>query len=279
MPANRSRTERWRENLEKIAERGGGLEITIDHGNTGEIRPSDLLWRVRVLNVGDHEIICETPGALGERIAIAPGTPLLCVMSVGQNRWMFHSEALGERRMPDGDRALRMRTPERVERCQRRTFDRISTASLSLPPVDCWPLVDPRSAATAEAANRVQIMDMHDAGITGTTTTSMFSEPEVGAQFHARLANIGGGGVGLEVNRRDASAVSATRLFWLKIDLRPIIPAPIGLTARLAHTHMDSGQNIYAGMAFEFGLNPSHKRFVIDQIGRYMREMQTSKAA
>ena len=52
---------------------------------------------------------------------------------------------------------------------------------------------------------------------------------------------------------------------------------PIAITARLAHTHIDSGQNLYAGMAFEFHFNPAHKQFVVEQICRYVTVLQSDQ--
>ena len=63
-------------------------------------------------------------------------------------------------------------------------------------------------------------------------------------------------------------------MFWLRINLTPHIPAPIGMTARLAHTHVESTQNIYAGLAFDFAYNPSHRQFVVDQVCRYVGSLQ-----
>jgi hypothetical protein len=58
-----------------------------------------------------------------------------------------------------------------------------------------------------------------------------------------------------------------------------VIPAPLEMTCRLAHTHSDHEQNVYCGMAFEFDLNPSHKAFVVDQISRYMNHLINQQRA
>jgi hypothetical protein len=46
------------------------------------------------------------------------------------------------------------------------------------------------------------------------------------------------------------------------------------MTARLAHMRLDSSMNIHAGLAFDFSFHPSHKQFVIEQIGRYVTTLQ-----
>ena len=98
--------------------------------------------------------------------------------------------------------------------------------------------------------------------------------PEVGPKFSARLVNVGGGGAGLVLDRSESAANERARLFWLRINLTPQIPAPIAVTARMVHTHLDSAQNLYAGMAFDFGFNPSHRQFVVEQICGYVTALQ-----
>lgn len=285
MPANRSRTDRWRSSLWKIYERGGGLEFTVDSGlaENGIEPASDLVWRVRVLDLNDDEIVIELPGTMGKTFEIAEGTRLIGIMAVGQNKWMFHTTVLGPIRKQSrhGEvAAIRIEMPTTVERCQRRSFDRISTKAITLPHVECWPLLDPRTAVPSEMANRVLILDLLDRDITGQAGGLMSDEmPEVGPGFDAELANIGGGGIGLQISRENAGSLDSCRMFWCRVNLTPFIPAPIALTAKLAHTHMDSQQNVYAGFAFDFGLHPSHKGFVIGQIERYLRMSQLRSAA
>src|SRR5690606_35522327 len=101
--------------------------------------------------------------------------------------------------------------------------------------------------------------------------------PDVGALFEARLVNISGGGLGLVVSRDNAAAVSQRPFLWLRFDLRPHIPHPIAVTARVAHTHLDSSQNLYAGLAFDFTHNPEHRQFVVDLLEEYARRLQADQ--
>lgn len=280
MPANRSRTERWRECLAQICERGGGLEFAVDQGP--DSNRSDLVWRVHVYRVEGKTILVEHPGSMGQSFPVPVGTPLVGVMAVGQNRWMFRTrvlavEAVGTRSGPG--RALRIESPESVERCARRHVDRTSTLGLNLPMVDCWPLLNVRSATPIEVANRVQVTDLLQSGGVARPIDDAAALPEVGPKFEARLANIGGGGVGLVIPRQDHVTVDSVHPYFLRIDLRPTVPAPLLLTARVAHTHIDSQQNTYAGMAFEFSLNAEHKAFVVGQIARYVGAMPRRAAA
>src|SRR5262245_65159190 len=79
--------------------------------------------------------------------------------------------------------------------------------------------------------------------------------PDVGPLFTAKLVNMSGGGLGLRIGPSEAGAAERRPFLWLRVDLRPQIPVPIAVTARLVHTHIDSGQNLYAGMAFDFAHN------------------------
>lgn len=278
MPASRSRTERWRECLQHIYERNGGLEISLARGG-GEPAAPDLLWRVRILSLGDDFIMVEKPAAAGRGLEMSAGASLLAVMAVGQNRWMFHTRILGEGAGSPGA-SLRLAMPESVTRCQRRDFLRIPTASLRLPRVQCWRVLDPSSVSAAEVANRALILDLERGAGPGDSgdDTEAWVLPTVGPGFSAHLMNIGGGGVGLLVEKGEASAAEHCRHLWMKIDLRPSVPAPLGMAARVAHVHLDHEQRLYVGVAFEFA-TPAHREFVISQIVRCLGAAARGRAA
>jgi hypothetical protein len=294
VPANRSRTDRWRQSLQKIYERGGGLEFAIDRGD-GQDAVKDLVWRVRVLDLNDDEIVVEQPGAMGQSFMINPGVDLVGILAVGQNKWMFKTKVVGttvnETRAGTFP-ALRLVMPQKVVRCMRRQVDRTSIAHINLPMVDCWKLIDPLSAVPLELANRVLVEGLASQGLTQGSSESQACDtsssdslddkyllPTVGPKFEARLANLGGGGVGLVVPKESRSDIDSGKVFWMRMDLRSVIPAPIVLTAKLVHTHIDSQQNTYAGMAFDFGINNQHKDFIIKQISRYINSVQQHKNA
>ena len=281
MPANRSRTDRWRQSLQKIYERGGGLEFAIDR-NDDQDEIKDLVWRVRVLDLSDDEIVIEQPGAMGQSFLIQQGISLVGIMAVGQNKWMFKTEVVGKcvnQTRSGSFPALRLRMPDKVVRCMRRQADRTSIANINLPSVECWKLLDPMSAVPIEVANRIQVEELVSKGSTAQAIDDQIALPTVGPKFEAQLANLGGGGVGLIVPKESRAEIDSGKGFWMRMGLRPSIPAPIVLTAKLVHTHIDSSQNTYAGMAFDFGMNNQHKDFIIKQIARYLGGMQESKKA
>ncbi len=280
MPANRSRTERWRDNLWQIYERGGSIEFALA-SDTSDAH-NDLVWRVRLLSVSDDEISVEQPFALGREIEVAESTPLVCAITIGQNRWMFRSSVTRRSRARgQGGRehtVLHVALPEHVERCQRRAFYRVATASLNLPQVQCWHLISPISAVAAEVANKALITGIASGRIASDGSIPEIALPEVGPRFQSSLVNIGGGGAGIVVSRESAQAANRFRTLWAHIDLRPRLPAPLGVVAKIAHTHIDSLQNVYLGLAFEFGHNLSHRDFIVSQILKYVEATLQQRA-
>jgi len=281
MPAVRSRTDNWRRSLQQIHERNGALEITLPTIETGgeDGAWQNLVWRVRILELSDDEIVVERPSALGVPMTLNEGVKLVAVMPIGQNRWMFHTQMLGATSSPlnrkQSVEGIRLRMPKTVERCQRRNFYRISTTGLAVPNVTCRPLLDPGSAPAAEFANRTRIQMMLEgqlAGVIHDDESAML--PEVGPPFPAKLINVGGGGAGMLVEPEDAPGLHSHAHFWVQIMLTPMISAPIGLVGRLAHTHIDSQQRVYAGFAFEFNHDQTHRKFVTDLLCKYVNDLQ-----
>jgi hypothetical protein len=88
------------------------------------------------------------------------------------------------------------------------------------------------------------------------------------------LLNLGGGGVGLRIDPSDAHMLNRHKIFWMRFALPPAQRTPICASAKLVHTHMESNHDTYAGMAFDFSFNPSHQKFVVDQICRYIAMQQ-----
>lgn len=276
MPANRSRTDRWRQSLEKICSRGGGLEFTVN--NRSDQGQKNLVWRVRLLDYDDNTLTLEHPGAMGLSFHIDEGVPLIGILSVGQNRWMFHTKTLASTTYDSRKgtfKALRVQMPDNVERCMRRNFDRTSTARVDLPAVSAWPLLNHNSSTPVEIANRMMIEQLREQSSVASAAFDPQMLPEVGPRFEAKLANIGGGGVGLVVDKDNRSALDSVQQFWLSINLMPAVPAPLVMVARMAHTHLDSQQNTYAGLAFDFSKSSGHKDFVINEIDRYIRDSQS----
>lgn len=281
MPATRSRTVHWLDCLRKIHERNGAIDIAVAR-DAEQLECSDVVWRVRIIDILDDAIIVEQPSAFGETIPLSKGVRLVGGMSVGQNRWMFHTQCLGhEPARPGSLPYLRLSMPERTERCSRRSFFRISTADLNLVKVRCWPLEDPTSAIAAETANRLRVLD----AIKSQSSVDAPAEepadlaiPTVGPRFDATMLNLSGGGLGLMVDIDDSAAVGSRPHLWLQIDLRPDIPAPLSVTGRVAHSHIDSAQNLYVGLAFDFTHNPEHRSFIANTLTEYIHMLQHRQA-
>lgn len=281
MPANRLRNQHWRQSLHQVCNRGGSIEIAIapEKSNRHEQPQSDLLWRVRLLRVEKEELLVEQPFALGKSIELSDGVELVAIMAIGQNRWMFRTSIIGLIAFDDHPRqsinALRLEVPASVERCSRRSHYRVETASLELPQVDIWPLLDPKTTLVAERANVLLVE-------AGDDTNSPYNDedlvlPEVGPQFTAKLLNLGGGGVGLHIDGRDSQMVNRYRQFWIRMTLPLDRPVPVCAAAKIVHVHMAASQDYYAGLAFDFSQNPSHQDFVAAQISRYIELQQQAQ--
>lgn len=283
MGASRSRTARWRECLSQIQQRGGGLEIALDQSDgTNAPASNSVVWRVRLYAVDDSALTIEMPGALGTSFPIRNNAKLIAVMAIGQNRWLFRTRVLGQAVTHVGRRefpALRIALPEAVERCPRRRTSRLSTTSLQLPGAQCWMLLDPESAIPAEVANRARINELLRSRTCERPSPELEAVllPTVGPSASAELANIGGGGVGLRFSRENCIELDTRHYYWLKLDLCPWVPAPLVVTARLAHVHSDASQIVHAGFAFDFSHDAEHRPFIIEQMKRCMRLMQEGR--
>jgi len=296
VPARRSRTQQWRRCLEEILERRGTLEIAVtrahfdgsktDAAGYHDQSPTHLLWRVRLLSVDDEHILVEQPVALGKTVELNPDVELAAIIAIGQNRWMFRTRTLAAMRVPGRDgrttSVLRLSVPDQIERCQRRHHYRVHTASLNLPDVELWPLLDPKSVLLAERLNEMQYrhqQEPHSEALMrdAESVNGEASLPEVGPRLTASLMNLGGGGVGLQVNAADAAALGRHKLYWMRFLLQPELATPICATGKLVHTHIESSQDVYAGMAFDFSFNPGHQQFVLDQICRYIALQQRAQ--
>jgi hypothetical protein len=282
MPANRSRTERYREGLQQVLERGGALEVSLAH-DTSEQLP-DMVWRVRLLGLGEDEMLVESPCAAGKSVTLPEGAELVGAFAIGQNRWMFRTRvqttAKGKTPWPAGmGGGLRLAMPEKVERCSRREHQRVSMAEVHVPHTDCWHLTEPSSVVSAEAATRAQMQDFEKRGVIASESDiSPLTVPVVGLRYGAKLMNVGGGGVGLLVPKESASVAQRAKLIWMRVDLRPVLPMPVGMVGKIVHAHLESTQDLYLGVSFEFAFNVSHRAFVLEQIEKYMQRLQQRHA-
>lgn len=272
MPASRSRTLEWRRSLEELCHKGGSLEVAITRDDG---RGHDLVWRLRILDVRDDGIVVENPGALGRALPLHVGTRLVAYIVIGQNRWEFRTAVLES--IPPGrhadarNGASRLSLPERVERCLRR-HARFDVGPLALPPVDVWPLLDPKSAVAAERANELAWAAFLEGKPVTTDEEALL--PTVGPKLTGHLANMGGGGAGLLIEPAQAGLLSRHRLFWVRLALGDGCPVPIVACAKLVHTHIDSSQRTYAGLSFDFAFNPAHQRTVAAQVEHSVRTLE-----
>ena len=141
MPAQRARTAGWKHCLQQICDRRGSLELAIRPPGemNGDAPRGDLLFRARLISIDHSTIRVEMPVSLGQSVEFEDGLELVAIMSIGQNRWMFHTHCIGPDTAPSptGTPGLVLSAPQRVERCQRRRDYRIDTADLQQTIVSC----------------------------------------------------------------------------------------------------------------------------------------------
>ncbi|MEQ8317901.1 MAG: PilZ domain-containing protein [Phycisphaerales bacterium] len=269
MNTNRSRTERWRDCLCQIRDRGGSLEVSVDVGDSSAVGMANLVWRVRLLGIDDERLVLEQPVALGQTMRLEPGLGLIVGMSIGQNRWMFRTRSI-EPSAGDMRGLLHVAAPTLVERCLRRNFYRASTAGFSLPLVQGWRLVDAETSVAAEVASRIPFEDGAPTGSSGGLEAPVALMPEVAGAFQGQLVNVGGGGAGLLVPPASRPSFDSSGRYWLRLSLGSDMPGPLAVTARCVHQHLDSSQNLHLGFAFDFSLHAEHRDFIVRQITGYV---------
>lgn len=283
MPARRLRTLQWRRSLEEIQERAGSLEMAVARDYDDAEAGAHLIFRVPLRQIGESEIVVEHPVALGRHLPFEDAAELVAIFAIGQNRWSFRTRVVGRGALCDGRgrevAILRLAMPDRVDRCQRRDYYRMNTAHLSLPDVDLWPLLDLQSVVLAERANELAIELERSGDDMPPVPAGSDIRPEVGPPIRVTLLNVGGGGIGVGVPQEHAQILSRTRFFWTSLSLAPEIRTPFCATARVVHTHLEGGNTVYAGMAFEFAHNPVHQRFVSEQICRFIALQQRANHA
>jgi hypothetical protein len=267
----------------QIRDRGGSIEITVasdSHDDGGR----DLIWRVKVLDITDNEIIVEQPVTLGQTVDFQSGVRMVGYMTVGQNRWMFHSQIISQQSAEhyygrSAVMALHMKLPASVERCKRRNYFRLSTEHLELPKLEAWPLLDPSSVMLAERAIEVRLKESNGESHQHDVMTEEALEhllPDLGPKFTAILMNIGGGGLGLLVEPDNVRLLTRCNALWLRLQL-PGMEAPICAVGRVVHSHIESTQQTYAGIAFDFSFNPANQLVVADLICRYISMQQNNQ--
>lgn len=274
MPAFRSRTVHWRRSLEQLAERGGAIEVSVaPPGETDPEASVDFVWRLRVVGLGESWIDIEEPVVLGRTVPVPAGTEVVGAIAVGPNRWIFRTVCLGPggpaSRSTRSAGTLRLRMPEQVERSRRANL-RVDAATLELPTVRLWPLLEAASVRPLERAIELAEEGLRrgepDDGGSARLWERESLRPNLGPEFSATLMNIGGGGAGLRVEPECAALLAQHRLFWMVLDLHPEAPLPLCSTLRVAHTHLDASGRTYAGVAFETAGNARHAALLGRQI-------------
>jgi hypothetical protein len=274
VPANRSRTENFLQNLRDIAERSGPAEVRFLGDGDGLASPvARVPWRVQLLRVEPSRLLISTPSAAGQTMPVNTGSALSVVYAIGQNRWTFQSRVLGSG--ISGDRSwLALEMPTSVSRCARRLDERATTMGQEAS-IRCWPLLDPTSARLAEVACAIRYAQTTRLpGMNGPTLVSEDPMPDVGPELSAALLNISGGGLGLRVRQEHAVVLDRHAFLFARLQIQGALPAPLAMTLRRVHSHLDSSGLVYVGCAFEFAFHAEHQRFLADAMASCIRALQ-----
>ena len=70
--------------------------------------------------------------------------------------------------------------------------------------------------------------------------------------------------------------INRHRVFWIKVPLEPELSLPV-YDRKVVHTHIDSMQRTYAGVAFDFTFNHAHEKLIAEQIQHYIERIQESQ--
>ena len=278
MPASRSRNTDWHKSLQQVLERRGALELAVARPDGAPEDGVDIIWRSQMIALHEASIEVESPQALGRTVQLKEGVKLVAAFVIGQNRFAFHTSILPAPVKSSHTLSLFLAQPDSIERCQRNN-DRFDLQGLQLPQATMWPLLEPRSVGVAERANELAF-EAHSRGETVDVGASSVNEsitPNMGPSITGTLMNVGGGGVGIRIASSEAGALTRHRIFWIRITLGKDNPVPLVATGKLVHTHIDSMNNTYAGMAFDFSFNPEHQKTVAAQIASYVQRVQAKQ--
>jgi c-di-GMP-binding flagellar brake protein YcgR len=276
MPATRSRNTDWKRSLQQVLDRQRMLELAVARDDEPAGDGVDVIWRSQMIALHDTMIEVESPQAIGRTIQLMEGTKLVAAYVVGQNRFAFQTRVLPKPARMLNSISLFLAHPESITRCQRR-HDRFDLQGLQLPKATLWPLEDAHSVSLAERANELAF-EAAQRGEAGPLDAGDALAP-TSIPISGTLMNVSGGGVGIQVAPADAAALGRHRVFWVRIPLGKDHPVPIVARGKLLHTHIDSMQNTYAGIVFDFSYNPAHQRTVAAQIARYVERAQAGGAA
>jgi hypothetical protein len=136
-------------------------------------------------------------------------------------------------------RAMALVPPTQVHRAQRRSFYRVAIEGINLLPVQLTPVSEAAAAHIALADDAPHAESNHE------SIKPVYVE--AGAAFHARLANISGGGVGVEVPRQHAHTAQTANRFSCVMSL-PRLPRPLVVDCVPVHRHLQSDGSLYMGL-------------------------------
>lgn len=258
--------------MEDLLGRRGDVELCGLLGPMGEA--CGPLNRVKLLDFNAAGLVVERPERLDVGVYFTRGTRVRVLMPESKRRryWEFTTTVRDILSLPPGAsttasctstpidsqrqlspsangdvaspasapmRAMALVPPTQVHRAQRRSFYRVAIDGINLLPVQLTPVSEATTAHIALADDAPHDEPNHE------SNKPLYVES--GTAFHARLANISGGGVGVEVPRQHAHTAQTANRFSCVMTL-PRLPRPLVVDCVPVHRHLQNDGSLYMGL-------------------------------
>lgn len=219
---SKSAKPKWIETLEWMQEQNEPLQVMDLSDSADEtIVP---LYRANLLAIEDGALVLERPRQAVMDQRLLGGSVVSVAATDKHSRWEFTSTVLetvsyelnGRTALP----AVKLSMPSEVRSAQRRDFFRVSVVGANLKPVRMQALVD-------------------DSELPGSDV------------FEATVLNVGGGGLGVQLEHKPGFDLSQFAYYRCVFEL-PTYSTPLELKAQLVHLETGPTGKSYLGLSFEF---------------------------
>ncbi len=250
----------WNKTIQALAERNESVEVVLvsqgDEHRLPSAPDADVQpCRMRVLSSEPNgEMILQRSNASEPAAEMNRGAIVEVLLSDNGQRWRAVSEVLegfyyklnAQQRI----RAVRLSPPHDIQSAQRRAFFRADMLGADLDMV----LLEPVESTPSDATGA--------------------EREEIDLRLKARLVNISGGGLGVNVpvRREIVTLIRENRQYRCRINL-PEIDESIDVRVQLIHLRRPTPQVLYLGLEFRFDDSAQRKR-TEDLIVRFTTWMQ-----
>ncbi len=203
----------------------------------------------RMLQLRSDGLLLAVPTHDGRPAEIAPGEALICIFRLGPELLRFVSPVesfVSYRVKPEVHvPALRLTAPGTLEVIQRRQYYRVSLVGRAPVDVTVWPVEFDRQ-----------------------------NRPQVAGEFHAPMADISAGGIGLLVTDEAFFEAIIGRQVWVRFRLPDETES---LIFRMVYRHrrpLEEGRRYLVGLEYGAFIDPSAHAVVIDRLTHFVAQQQ-----